>query len=149
VVARVRLERLWRHYDLWCLVILTDLGHRCGYVGVPPGHPANAQFYDDVPVDVHGGLTWAGPNAEFWNRALENSDGVPDLWYLGFDCGHAWDAPDLAAARDLMDPRYYALRSESPFTDLDRGGHVWTTEEVVAETQRLAEQLHVMALIAT
>lgn len=53
----------------------------CGYVGVTEGHPAFRKHYDQVDVDVHGGLTYG---------AEPNKDGV---WWLGFDTAHAFDGP--------------------------------------------------------
>lgn len=35
----------------------------------------------DLALDVHGGVTWAGP--AHW--------GASPLWWIGFDCGHAND----------------------------------------------------------
>lgn len=34
------------------------LGHLCGYIAVPPAHPWFGKSYDDIDVDVHGGLTF-------------------------------------------------------------------------------------------
>jgi len=31
-------EKHWKHKDLDCVVIFTDMGHRCGYVGVQKPH---------------------------------------------------------------------------------------------------------------
>ena len=68
------------------------LGHLCGYVGVPEGHPYFQVAEDDVDVSVHGGLTYAAFCQE------EDRDhgichiaepGEPDrVWWLGFDCAH-------------------------------------------------------------
>lgn len=47
---------------LRAVVLMTDIGHRCGYVGVPRWHPAYGLGYDHPlmrDVDVHGGLTYA------------------------------------------------------------------------------------------
>lgn len=49
-------------------------------MGVPPSHLAFRVEYDDVDVDVHGGLTFSG-----------TQDGEGDVWWLGFDCAHAGD----------------------------------------------------------
>lgn len=32
-------EKIFYHSGLKCVVVLTPSGHRCGYVGVEPGHP--------------------------------------------------------------------------------------------------------------
>jgi hypothetical protein len=79
-----------------CLARRGPMGNWCGYVGVPPGHPAHGRDYDDVTVDVHGGLTFAdtcqndAPEVEGICHVPE--PGRPaDVWWLGFDCGHFMD----------------------------------------------------------
>ena len=37
-----------------------EMGHLCGYLGLPPCHPWSGLDYDDIDASVHGGLTWAG-----------------------------------------------------------------------------------------
>jgi hypothetical protein len=70
-------------------------GNWCGYVGVAPGHQCHGKGYDDLDVEVHGGLTFAGgcdegPPEQTICHVPE--PGAPDhLWWLGFDCHHAWD----------------------------------------------------------
>lgn len=60
-----------------------------GYVIIPPGHPAHGKDYDDINVDVHGGLTFAVSTDEEWTHFPE---GTPkDHWCVGFDTGHSWD----------------------------------------------------------
>jgi len=78
------------HAGLACLALRNHHGNWCGYVGVPPEHPAYGKSYGDVDVDVDGGLTYA-------RRCEEpichiSQPGMPDdVYWLGFDCGHAWD----------------------------------------------------------
>ena len=105
---------------LRAVVIMGDMGHRCGYVGVPAEHPLHGVGYSDKsphlklnpqrstekmsPVlvfcasgkdmdelntpeyvfEVHGGITFAGKGAYPVGS---------DLWWFGYDCGHAGDAP--------------------------------------------------------
>ena len=40
-----KVERDWHHEGLRCVVVLADLGHRCGYVGVPKSHPLYGKGY--------------------------------------------------------------------------------------------------------
>jgi hypothetical protein len=56
-------------------------GHLCGYVRVPDKHELQASDYNEIRVDVHGGLTYGGC-----------PDGYQGYW-LGFDYHHF---PDLA-----------------------------------------------------
>lgn len=55
-----------------------ELGHLCGYVQIPEGHPWHGKDHDDIDADCHGGLTWSGANDA-------------GLYLVGFDCGHSMD----------------------------------------------------------
>ena len=60
-----------------CFVVFNPMGHRCGYVKVDEKNITNEiNGYDDIPVNVHGGLTY----------------GCNGIW--GFDCAHAGDTTD-------------------------------------------------------
>jgi hypothetical protein len=79
-------------------------GHWCGYVGVPPGHPAHGRDYEEehetLPeLDVHGGLTYAAPcDPEHGICHVPGPGEGDDFWWLGFDCGHFMDhQPGLVA----------------------------------------------------
>lgn len=83
----------WRAHGLPCLIQRNySFGNLCGYVGVPPGHPAHGKGIDtpDADLDVHGGVTYA--SACNGHICHVPAPGEPDdVWWLGFDCGHAWD----------------------------------------------------------
>lgn len=76
------------HIDRWQdglrFVVLDGPMSLCAYVGIPATHPLAGHGYDNLPVDAHGGLTYAGglPNE------LARDDGL--YWY-GWDYGHAGD----------------------------------------------------------
>ncbi len=78
-----------------CLIVRGAVGALCGYVGVPKGHPWFGKDYDDVEVDVHGGLTFASPcqlGAEAEAICHKPAEGESDqVWWLGFDCAHLGD----------------------------------------------------------
>ncbi len=84
------------------------LGQWCGYVGVPPEHPWAGRPYDDdaVNVDVHGGLTFAGPCHPGESEAtgichVPEPGESENVWWLGFDCGHYRDSvPGLMSVLD-------------------------------------------------
>jgi hypothetical protein len=59
-----------------------NMGHLCGYITVGADHPWYSLGYDEVDVDVHGGLTYS------------------DKGEFGFDCAHAGD----------LVPKMYALK---------------------------------------
>ena len=81
-----------------CLAVRGHHGAWCGYVAVPPGHPAYGLDYDDellYQAPAHGGLTFANVCSE---RETEPRichvpyPGEPhNVWWLGFDCAHAGD----------------------------------------------------------
>ena len=60
--------------------------HWNGYVRIPDTHPCFGKGYDDIDVNVHGGLTYSDDH--FPNYSSVTKDGY---WILGFDTGHAWD----------------------------------------------------------
>lgn len=58
------------------------LGTLCGYMDIPPCHPWYGLDYGAIherhpQLDVHGGLTYADKNDDYWR--------------IGFDCAHAGD----------------------------------------------------------
>ena len=74
------IEKEWTSSGLKCVIKMVYGSYRCGYVAVPKGHPAYDLGYDDVPVSVHGGLTYS------------NTDIQNERHWFGFDCAHAGDA---------------------------------------------------------
>ena len=74
-----------------CLAIRNEFGGNwCGYVAVPPEHPAHGIDYDNVDVDVHGGLTYANHCSGQICHVPEPGE-PDDVWWLGFDCAHSQD----------------------------------------------------------
>lgn len=98
-----------RHYSM---------GHLCGYVAVPPGHPLHGVNHEDDQagnLSAHLGVNYSEPCMEY---GATETDGRPeelmvchvpepgepdDVWWFGFDCGHAWDI------QPGMDARYREL----------------------------------------
>lgn len=80
-----------------CLVVRSfHTGALCGYVGVPKSHPAFKKRFTEVDVNVHGGLTFSN----LCDESAQEGEGIchlpepgrPEIvWWLGFDCGHAFD----------------------------------------------------------
>src|SRR6266852_4741278 len=64
-------------------------GHLCGYVNIPVNHPMFSKKYDEIDVDVHGGLTWS---------EMEKGG-----YWIGFDCAHSGDyCPSLENNRKIF-----------------------------------------------
>jgi hypothetical protein len=114
-----------------------QLGHWCGYVGVPREHPAYGKSYNDVDVEVHGGLNYAHECAG--EICHVPAPGMPDdVWWLGFDCAHAGDlAPGLRATLRRLD----IPDIESPFIRDEYRDVAYVRREI----EQLAEQLAAMS----
>lgn len=100
------------------------IGYRCGYVRLPLGHPWHGKHYDDLPVEVHGGLTFSEADADC------NKGGEDNAFWIGFDCAHCMDAPD-----PILDP-YRRMPDVTSFGE----GVVRSTEYVQAECEDVCRQ---------
>jgi hypothetical protein len=146
----------YRDYEY--LIILNTLGHRCGYVALPPEHkysktPSEERKsrvsdkiykhwdYDSLDIECHGGLTFMSPK-----NALKNLLDIPcdDIW-IGFDCGHFNDKCDTEAFRKYFGEEEFN-KKESFFkcmnhADIDIGRTVKKYEYVEMECQSIIDQL--------
>lgn len=102
-----------------CLVVRSPLsGAWCGYVGVTEERPWYRKNPSgiDLPDGVHGGLNFA----TFCQDTGDEGHGIchipgpgePDhVYWLGFDCGHAWDKqPAVEAMLRAVAPRLEETR---------------------------------------
>ena len=89
------------------------MGAWCGYVELPADHPDAGVNYNDMEVQVHGGLTY--------------SDGC----MFGFDCAH-WN--DIAPVMLLLRPESYLTRN--------MGEEYRTLEYVRDQCKELARQFY-------
>ena len=132
--------------DLDCLMVRAPMtGAWCGYVGVPPGHPAHGKDYQSVDVVAHGGLTYADTCQEdavegFGVCHIPLPGREPDVWWLGFDCAHAFDLAPAHRARMRERDLPAHLLDSMAVTEVYRDR---TYVAMVVET--LAAQLHAMA----
>lgn len=62
----------------------SDTGWGNGYVRIPEGHPYYEKTYDDIPVNVHGGLT-------FGDHVFGKDKYFSDGYWVGFDTSHYGD----------------------------------------------------------
>ena len=97
-----------------CLALRNHHGVWCGYVGVSASHPAFEKTYQDVDVDVHGGLTFSDKctleeKEHGICHIIEDGEDA-NVWWLGFDCHHGGDyAPVFSAVYDLPGEVYRTL----------------------------------------
>jgi hypothetical protein len=141
------------HLGFEWITVHNGRGYRCGYVRIPRGHPWHGQGYDDVQgpggdaPKVHGGLTFTEPDVNC------GKGGPDDAWWLGFDTGHAFDAPDPALPQTgRLSPEIkaylgmtHSLEAAGAFPNRDRLGspfsrHVWTQPDIEAECRDLCRQ---------
>lgn len=114
-------------------------GFWCGYVGVPPGHPWHGKGYGDVHGHAHGGLTYAAlcDGDQEHGICHRPEPGEPEhVWWIGFDCGHAFDKAPGAVAFSKSVGIDITHHYKDTYRDI---------EYVKSETAGLAEQ----ALAAT
>jgi hypothetical protein len=110
------------HAGYSCFILRNQSGNWCGYVGIPESHPCFGKDYNDVPVEVHGGLTYADLCSPPICHIPE--PGMPDkVWWLGFDTAH-WS--------DLTPLRLIDFGDDVTYKDVTY---------VTTETKELAEQL--------
>lgn len=137
-----------------------------GYVCLPREHPWYGVPYDDVPVDVHGGLTFgpdrpgmaegfkqAATNVGWTGRLPEINENTIDrtLGWIGFDTAHGmdyWPEEELAKAGAELTPGERYIREEiiginrkHGLADLYGGEVIWTVDAMVEEVNNLARQV--------
>lgn len=125
-----RTERGFEESGLQCCTRTHDMGHRCGYVALPKGHPLFGKdwdkCYDIAPeLDVDGGITFA--------------NGTDDTWILGWDAAHAWHKRDWSIASDA----FRASRDKYPelYTDFSFSAYMVDADMAEHETRKFARQL--------
>ena len=154
-------EKDWNHKGLRCVVVVTEMGHRCGYVGIDPSHILFGKSYSSpVPKE----LSWYFDKVKEGTVGKRNiidiicydseaprigilfdvhggvtfSEGgkypvESDLWWFGYDCAHSGDSPD----RNLISGEY----RESRLKYMNNYGEVRTLEYCISECESLADQL--------
>jgi hypothetical protein len=73
-----------------------DQGWGNGYVLLPKGHKYHGISYDEIDLDVHGGLTYSEHiSKDFLKRSDLTDDEIEqidlDSWCIGFDTAHYGD----------------------------------------------------------
>lgn len=123
-----KVEADFKHEDYRCVVIASEMGHRCGYVGIGKDHPLyEVDFMEETSLyfNVHGGITFTGDGNGRYPVEATN------IWWYGFDCAHGGDAKDPSIVKGVMPKCEYLFNN----------GEIRTKEYVVKECKSLAEQL--------
>lgn len=146
-------------------VVMTQYRHRCGYVGVPEGHPLHGVGYSQTcpslrpltgeePIGHRGAISVfcmaasgdipQTPEAvfdvhgslTFADHGREGGTLDPALWWFGFDCAHCDDAP---APEFIAQQR--AAYPDKPYMWRDYGGVHRTLDYCVEHCESLARQI--------
>lgn len=117
-----------------CVIVRQGMGHLCGYVRVPRGHPLHGKHYTHSKVQrikAHGGLNFSG--------RLRGRIAKRGHWF-GFDCARQNDIVpaqvELLAAFPPELAEALSAPLTGPFAKVYR-----TIEYVRAECTALAQQL--------
>lgn len=120
-----------------CLAVRSPhTGSWCGYVGVEEGHRYFGVDYNDVDIDCHGGPTFSAfcSGKEHGICHLPAPGEADKVWWLGFDCAHAFDLmPNIAAKM-----KHLAIEDKFTFMNWDTYRNL---AYVQAECARIAQQL--------
>lgn len=95
------------------VIVMRGPAALCAYLGVPKDHPLAGFDYNDLPMQVHGGLTFGSAPEEGWPQGW--------FWY-GWDYAHAGDWSTYDDER--RDPPPWKSDAKK-----------WTVPEVVAEAK--------------
>lgn len=166
-----KVEKDFEYKGLRCVVTFGDLGHRCGYVGIPKTHILYGKEYDEYleiekkdvgDREVSGIFPLLGAIIDEDDRikveAYFNCHGgitysgggeksmypvESDLWWFGFDCAHCDDGKDLDLAIEYFPEISERILKTKQIEDMFPiyGEHLWSKEEVADECKLLAEQL--------
>lgn len=90
----------------------------CAYLGVPIDHPLAGFGYDDIPLDCHGGLTFAEAGDDKYRPKF--------FYWYGWDYAHYGDYTDFRLPAELS-------HLERSSTDKK-----WTLGEIKAEAEEVA-----------
>jgi hypothetical protein len=116
------------NFNLYTLVIKNiklgfglTTGWGNGYVLLPKSHPFYNMDYDDIPVRVHGGLTfgelfnpeyiisWINNRDYYCDISIEELQELKDYYIIGFDTCHYGDNMDNCSLDFVIEEANYLL----------------------------------------
>ena len=113
-----KIELLYKdNYKGYNYYILNLGTHPTAYIEIPKGHLLYAKNYNEIDIDVHGGLTYSDNHLQI----LENGN-----WFIGWDYAHFYDYMPLYD--EIIDESGIKLKK-------------WTTEEIIEECKDVIEQI--------
>ena len=101
---------------------ILNLGtHPTAYVEIPKNHKYYLKDYDEIDIDVHGGLTYS-ENYLF----ISKNEKITNCWFIGWDYAHLGD---------------YTGYEENYPEEYRIGGKKWTTNEILKDVYSVCMQL--------
>ena len=87
---------IFEHNSLICCVLrMPNIGYLNGYVSIPNNHPLFEKDYDEIDIDIYGGLTFSGKNLTSYYKELIDSVVKFETWWIGFDTVHNYVHRDM------------------------------------------------------
>lgn len=127
-------EKIFDYKGYKCAVVMQDMGHRCGYVGVPKGHELYGKDYTDIDIECHGGLTYSTFEVGSSYPIQEDNE----LWWFGWDYAHYGDGLDFdGIAKNFDKETYYRIRKFNDFMT----GYVYYVDDVEEDCKYVIEQI--------
>lgn len=163
------IEKQWIEFKYPCVITAnTQLGFRCGYVGVPVGHILHGVGYDaikyptkkeilstgwsdkikvfaisnpDYGIDIGRTIDVHGglTFSDVIGLDLENKDYWRQHWFFGYDCGHHNDKLDISLLSKDLPKEARAFMVKRYKTDR---GTVRTLRYCIEQCKSLARQLN-------
>lgn len=87
----MKCEKIWKDRGFICFILHNSTFDTLnGYISIPPYHPWYKKSYDDIDIEVHGGLTF--------------SEDMNGEWIIGFDTNHFGDSygPNCDSSSDAL-----------------------------------------------
>lgn len=101
---------------------ILNLGtHPTAYIEIPRNHKCYIKSYNDIDIEVHGGLTYS---KEYLYISEEQK--LDNSWFIGWDYAHCGDY----LGYEKIFPSYLQTEDKK-----------WTTEEIQQEVFKVCKQL--------
>lgn len=126
-----KLEKVFEYRGYRCVVLFQSMGFRTAYVALPKDSQFYGVNYDEIPVECHGGLTYA-------DFDLYSQGDIKDVWWIGFDCGHYFDKRDIETCKKYYEETPYMNASLIELTD---EGEVKTLNFCMNECTDIVDQI--------
>lgn len=119
----------WREDGLWIIILSNGGRNFCTYIGIPVDHPLAGFDYDLLPIDCHGGLTWAAEG-----DGKYRPEGY--YWY-GWDYAHSGDYTFYGE-----DYRFPKRDDEKDWTLKEVKDDAWSAVYDMGKLKTLAERIY-------